>query len=196
MNKSIQSILVALALVACGGSEPEVESHSHHAEHHPEHAGGEESADMEAPVTLVAAMNPTEGNTVSGTVTFSEDGEQVRVDVALTGLEPGTSHGFHVHEVGDCSAPDGTSAGGHFNPGGHDHGLPDGEGHRHAGDMGNVDADESGAVNTTMHFDNLALDGETGIDGRSVIVHAGADDGGQPTGNAGARIACGVITAP
>ena len=115
------------------------------------------------------------------------------VRVALTGFEPGTRHGFHVHETGDCSAPDGTSAGGHFNPDGHDHGLPEASA-RHAGDLGNVEADAEGNVDAEMRFTDLHLDGEHGIGGRAVILHANADDGGQPTGNAGPRIACGVIS--
>ncbi|MFT5357871.1 MAG: Cu-Zn family superoxide dismutase, partial [Polyangiales bacterium] len=115
------------------------------------------------------------------------------VRVALTGFEPGTLHGFHVHETGDCSAPDGTSAGGHFNPDGHDHGLPEASA-RHAGDLGNVEADAEGNVNSESRFSDLHLDGEQGIGGRAVILHANPDDGGQPTGNAGPRVACGVIS--
>lgn len=143
--------------------------------------------------TLIAQMNPTEGNRISGTVTFVElDDNAVEVTVNLTGFDPGTEHGFHVHEHGDCSAPDGSSAGGHFNPRGTEHALPTHE-IRHAGDLGNVEADETGTVNMTRVYQNLSLNGEESIEGRGVIVHAQPDDGGQPTGNAGPRISCGVI---
>jgi len=141
----------------------------------------------------VAEMAPTEGNSVSGTVVFMQGDDSLQVSVELTGLEAGTSHGFHVHETGDCSAPDGTSAGGHYNPEGHDHALPD-AGPRHAGDMGNVTADDEGNVRVSLEFSNITLGGPNPIEGRAVILHASPDDGGQPTGNAGARIACGVIT--
>ncbi len=141
----------------------------------------------------VAEMAPTEGNSVSGTVVFMQGDDGLQVSVDLTGLEAGTSHGFHVHETGDCSAADGTSAGGHYNPEGHDHALPDAA-TRHAGDMGNVTADDDGKVQTTLEFSNITIGGPNPIEGRAVILHASPDDGGQPTGNAGARIACGVIT--
>ncbi len=140
----------------------------------------------------VAEMAPTEGNAVSGTVVFTQEAGSLSVSVELTGFEAGSTHGIHVHETGDCSAPDGTSAGGHYNPEGHDHALPDGT-PRHAGDMGNITADDDGTVMTQLSFDNISLGGQNPIEGRAVIVHADPDDGGQPTGNAGARIACGVI---
>ena len=166
-------------------------------------AGDETETEVEvvrepAPTTevgarAVAEMAPTEGNSVSGTVVFTQGDGELQVNVELTGLEAGTSHGLHVHETGDCSAPDGTSAGGHYNPGGHDHALPDAS-PRHAGDMGNVTADGEGNVRVTLTFSNITLGGPNPVEGRAVILHASPDDGGQPTGNAGARIACGVIT--
>ena len=148
----------------------------------------------DAPTAALAELSPTEGNSVSGTVRFVQQGELVRVTVDLTGLPPGTRHGFHVHEHGDCSAPDGTSAGGHYNPGGHDHALPEGA-PRHAGDMGNVESDDAGEVHAELVFDTFSVEADAPppVMGRGVIVHAEPDDGGQPTGNAGARLACGVI---
>ena len=118
----------------------------------------------------------------------------MRVVADIEGLTPG-DHGFHVHEFGDCSAPDGTSAGAHFNPTKKPHGAPD-NAERHVGDLGNITADESGKA----HYDRIdtviELNGENTIVGRSVIVHAKADDFvSQPAGNAGSRIACGVIEA-
>ena len=126
-------------------------------------------------------------------MTFSEgeDGK-VAITAELEGLNPGQQHAMHVHEFGDCSAADGASAGGHFNPEGHEHGLPDKE-KRHAGDFGNLTADAAGKAKLSLTVNNLTVSKWNGIAGRSVIVHAKADDGGQPTGNAGGRAACGVI---
>ncbi|MEN9481321.1 MAG: hypothetical protein RLZZ298_2716 [Pseudomonadota bacterium] len=140
-----------------------------------------------------ALLNPTKGNAVSGTVVFSEAGNKLRVIAEVSGLSPGP-HGFHIHEKGDCSAPDGTSAGGHFNPTGKPHGNPEHADH-HAGDLPQLVADAKGVAKLVGYIDGLKLnDGEGGIVGRSVIVHATADDfKTQPTGNSGARFACGVI---
>jgi Cu-Zn family superoxide dismutase len=108
------------------------------------------------------------------------------------GLKKG-KHGFHIHEFGDCSAPDGTSAGGHFNPEGKMHGAPV-DMSRHAGDMGNIEADESGKAHLEYIDPMMSLTGDHSIIGRSVILHQNEDDlKTQPTGNAGPRIACGVI---
>jgi Cu-Zn family superoxide dismutase len=103
-------------------------------------------------------------------------------------------HGFHIHENGDCSAPDGSSAGGHFNPTDQNHGGPDASVH-HIGDLGNIRADENGnaTYEATLSFLSLG-DGENSILNRGLIVHALEDDlVSQPTGAAGARLACGVI---
>ncbi|MEC7524988.1 MAG: superoxide dismutase family protein [Myxococcota bacterium] len=191
-------IMVALTLGACGGGDAQGEP----AEATSSGGEGDTQVDVIAPEgpiepapVAVAEMRPTEGNAVEGTVRFQQQGQLVRVQVDLTGLPPQSRHGFHVHENGDCSAPDGTSAGGHYNPGGHDHALPDGAA-RHAGDMGNVEADISGEVHVELAFETFSVNGDhlPPVTGRAVIVHADPDDGGQPTGNAGARVACGVIT--
>jgi Cu-Zn family superoxide dismutase len=143
-------------------------------------------------VTANADLFPTEGNEASGTVTFEESEGRVRISAQFTGLEPG-KHGFHIHENGDCSAPDGTSAGGHFNPGETEHGAPDSPIH-HAGDLGNIEADADGNANFEMTADFISLsEGPNSIQGKGVILHAAEDDFGQPTGNAGARLACGVV---
>ena len=110
----------------------------------------------------------------------------------LEGLPEG-EHGFHIHEFGDCSAPDGTSAGGHFNPENNEHGRP-GVGTRHIGDLGNMTANESGSARYERLDSLLSLNGQNSIIGRSVVVHANADDFiSQPSGAAGERIACGTI---
>lgn len=143
----------------------------------------------------MATLNPTEGNQVSGTVTFTQESEGVRVVVNLRGFGGAGMHGFHIHEFGDCSAADGTSAGGHFNPEGVAHAGPDAE-KRHVGDLGNLSADENGVATADFVDTMLALSGPHSILGRGVIVHAEADDlTSQPTGAAGARLACGVVEA-
>ena len=154
--------------------------------------GGAKHEAKAAGAPAKAVLSPTEGNDVRGEVTFTPVEGGVLVRAELTGLSPG-AHGFHVHEKGDCSAPDGTSAGGHFNPGGHEHGGPTDEA-RHAGDLGNIVADESGRAVLERLDPVLSLTGEDSIVGRGVIVHASEDDlKSQPTGGAGARQACGVI---
>jgi Cu-Zn family superoxide dismutase len=145
------------------------------------------------PLKAIAVLYPTEGNKVSGTVTFTEVADGVQVQVEITGLTPG-KHGFHVHEFGDCSAVDASSAGAHFNPTDQPHAAPDAEA-RHVGDMGNVEADASGTAKLDYLDHNMSLaHGQESIIGRSVVVHAKEDDlKSQPTGDSGARVACGVI---
>lgn len=140
----------------------------------------------------LAVMHPTKDSTARGTIHFQAAEGGVRVHGSISGLAPGT-HGFHVHEFGDCSAPDGTSAGGHYNPAGHPHAAPTAAA-RHAGDMGNVEAAADGTAKVDYLDRTLTLAGEAGIVGRAVIVHAKADDlKTQPTGDAGGRLACGVV---
>jgi len=140
----------------------------------------------------VAVLSPTKGNNVSGVVTFTKVEGGVMITADVTGLTPG-KHGFHIHEFGDCSAADATSAGGHFNPGHMEHGAPD-TAARHAGDFGNLEADESGKAHYERVDTIISLTGAHSIIGHGVIVHEKADDlKSQPTGNAGARVACGVI---
>jgi len=140
--------------------------------------------------TATATLAPTAGNTAAGTVTFTQKGDKVTVAAKVSGLAPG-GHGFHIHEKGDCSAPDAMSAGGHFNPTGKPHGAPDAADH-HAGDMPMLQADASG--NATLTTDLAIAGGVADIAGKAVIVHKDADDfKTQPTGNSGARVACGVV---
>jgi len=143
--------------------------------------------------TATATLAPTAGNTASGTVTFTQKGDKVIVNAKVSGLTPG-GHGFHVHEKGDCSASDGMSAGGHFNPTGKPHGDPNAPDH-HAGDMPMLQADASGNATLSTELGVIAVgSGVTDIVGKSVIVHKDADDfKTQPTGNSGARVACGII---
>jgi superoxide dismutase, Cu-Zn family len=142
------------------------------------------------------ALKPTQGNKTAGNVSFRQDGNKVRVVASVSGLTPGM-HGFHVHEKGDCSAPDGMSAGGHFNPSGKPHGDVSSPEH-HAGDMGNITADSDGNAKLDLTVDGLsvAAGAPNSVVGRSVVVHANPDDfKSQPAGNSGPRVACGVIAA-
>jgi superoxide dismutase, Cu-Zn family len=140
----------------------------------------------------ICVLYPTTGNSVSGVVTFEKVSEGVKVNVDIHGLTPG-KHGFHIHEFGDCSAQDATSAGGHFNPAMVNHGGPM-DTMRHSGDMGNVIADASGNARMEYVDPSMKFEGSESIIGRSVIVHQNEDDlKTQPTGNAGPRVACGVI---
>src|SRR5213079_384213 len=145
-------------------------------------------------VTKAAAtLEPKSGSQVTGTVTFTKTGDEVHVVAAFHNLKPG-KHGFHIHEKGDCSAPDAASAGLHFNPTQHKHGGP-ATTERHEGDLGNIETDASGKT----HLDwkgKLSLNGANSIIGKSVVVHEKEDDlKTDPSGNSGARVACGAIEA-
>lgn len=148
-------------------------------------------------VVHVATLEAKNDSGVAGTVTFTIVGGGLQIAAELTGLTEG-EHGFHIHAKGDCSAHDGKSAGGHFDP--HDtktHGPPEaGNDKKHAGDLGNITAGADGAAKHTMSPDWLTIgEGDNSIAGLAVIVHEKPDTFGQPTGDAGGRVACGVIKA-
>lgn len=147
---------------------------------------------------LDVQLEPTEGNRVSGEIRLSPDNFGLRVVGTVSGLKPDSEHGFHFHQKGDCSAADATSAGDHFNPDGHAHGAPDAE-QRHAGDLPNIKADSKGVAQVDFHVDDLTLGdgGSHDVVGGALIVHADPDDHtSQPSGNAGARIACAAVARP
>ena len=153
----------------------------------------------EAPGTVesgaTAVLAPTEGNAANGTLTLTVEADGVRISGTLEGVPSGGTHGFHIHETGDCSAPDASSAGPHFNPTEAPHGHP-GQGEHHAGDMPNLVADEEGRIKVDVLVPGVSLGGDAGHDviGRAVVLHASADDyASQPAGDSGPRIACGVI---
>ncbi len=150
---------------------------------------------LEAP-RATAQLQPTKGNKTFGEATFEQVGDKVRVAVFVQGLKPGQEHGLHIHEVGDCSSGDGMSTKGHFNPYGKPHGHY-GSAERHAGDLPALKANTAGRANVQIDLDIITVTpGPASIIGRGLIVHADPDDyKTQPTGNAGARIACGVIRA-
>lgn len=192
---------LATGLAACGAQQPAVDDAAA-----PPAAGAPEAgaapadvagADMTLPprAHTVALLSATEGNAVTGEIAFEAVDGGVAITGQVNGLAPGSEHGFHVHETGDCSAADGSSAGGHFNPAAAAHGRV-GSGQHHVGDTDNIVADDTGVavVNTRLEGATLADGAPTDVLGRAVIVHADPDDyTSQPTGNAGARLACGVI---
>src|SRR5262245_63394436 len=143
-----------------------------------------------------ANLEPTKGSTVKGTVTFEQRSGKVHMVANVSGLRPNGEHGFHIHEAGDCSSGDGMSAKGHFNPHGKPHGDPKSP-ERHAGDLPMLKAGKDGRARLDVTVDAITLTpGPASIVGRGLIIHADPDDfKTQPTGNSGARIACGVIKA-
>jgi Cu-Zn family superoxide dismutase len=144
--------------------------------------------------SATATLQPTKGSSTAGSATFTQKGGKVLVAANITGLKPNQEHGFHIHDKGDCSSGDGMSTGGHFNPQAKPHAHPSTP-DRHAGDMPAVRADDYGNASLSAELDIITVaEGPTGIVGRGLIVHAQPDDfKTQPTGNAGARLACGVI---
>lgn len=140
-----------------------------------------------------AVLNPTDGNETVGVVAFTATDQGVRVEATITGLEADSLHGFHIHQYGDCRAPDGTSAGGHYNPTDEEHGAPSDD-IRHMGDLGNLPSNAQGTASVDFVDTEIELNGPNSIIGRGMIVHANEDDFvTQPTGAAGSRLACGVI---
>ena len=142
-----------------------------------------------------AQLSPTKGNSTSGLVTFTQSGPKLLVSAEIRGLKPNAEHGFHIHEKGDCSSGDGMSTGGHFNPTTQSHGAH-GIGSHHAGDLPSLVADANGVVKLKFETTSIIIDsGVTNIIGRGLIVHRDPDDyKTQPTGNAGPRLACAVIS--
>ena len=167
---ALSSVAVAAALAGCAGIL---------------HGAGQMAS---------AKLEATRGNTASGTVMFHQHGDRVMVHARVEGLKPGQEHGFHIHEKGDCSSGDGMSTGGHFNPTAKPHGPQDTD--HHAGDLPSLKADASGRADARFYVSGVTIgSGAADIVGKGLIVHAMPDDyKTQPTGNAGARIACAVIT--
>ena len=169
------------------------------------HADGEHNAfaKVSKAICVLSSTNNEDLPGVTGTITFTQTKTGVLIVANVTGLKPDSKHGFHVHHWGNISKPDGTATGGHYDPTGEaEHGLPDvhehdGEVHAmtggHAGDFGNLESDADGNATYTKTFEDISLTGNNAILGRAIIVHLGEDDGGQPTGNAGPRVAQGVI---
>ena len=164
--------------------------------------GSMKNEDANPRTTAIVKLSSAAGGTpqpnpqspVQGVLRFSELRGITSVNGTVTGLKPNAPHGFHVHEKGDCSTPDFSSAGGHFNPTNQPHGAH-GSGAHHLGDMPQLMADANGTANVSFNSQSLKLRGPHSIIGKAVIVHRDPDDvNHQPVGNAGPRLACGVIT--
>jgi Cu-Zn family superoxide dismutase len=186
MNHVLRTITIASfvgALAACGGQTTKPTP--------PPAPPKPVSTAQSATVVLASAS----GSLVSGKLTLRPMGDGVHLTGEIGGLTPNSVHAIHIHEKGDCSAADASSAGGHFNPAGQPHGQV-GHGAHHAGDMDNLNSDAEGVAKVDAHASGVTLGGGAANDvaGRAVIVHAVQDDyKSQPAGNAGARVACGVI---
>ncbi|WDI44459.1 superoxide dismutase family protein [Bremerella sp. P1] len=156
--------------------------------HEKEHAHEHSHEMVDLPTAAVAVLASTSGSDVKGVIMLKQEDGYVHLTGKVINLEPG-EHGFHIHEFGDLTKADGTAAGGHFNPDGHEHGAPGSE--SHAGDLGNITADESGVAKIDTKAEGLKLHI---VLGRSIVVHAKADDlKSQPSGDAGPRVGVGVI---
>ena len=137
-------------------------------------------------------INSKSGTSTQGTAKFTQTGKMVEMDLNVYKLTPGI-HAVHLHEKADCSATDGTSTGGHWNPAKEDHGKWGAE-HFHMGDIGNLSADKDGTARLIFKTDKWCIgctDESKNIIGKGLIIHAGKDDFmTQPTGNAGGRVGC------
>ena len=188
MIKNVMFVFAALGLVALSAC-----SHKHHK--HEESSTETAEAAVTGPSHAQAVLKSAKGHKIKGTIHFTQNDHMMKIDTMVDGLKPGP-HGFHIHETGDCSKADFTSAGGHFNPDKTPHGSTSGD-KRHAGDMGNLTADRKGKAHTSLEIHGMTMkDGPSSIIGKAVIIHADPDDlKSQPVGNAGARVACGIIEA-
>lgn len=157
-------------------------------------SAGQGSSTLDEYRVATANLSPTQGNEAQGTVRFVAQEGDVLVQANLQGLARG-EHAIHIHENGDCSAADASSAGGHFAPDGSPHGGPfDPDSDRHVGDLGNLQVNANGMAQSNRQDETLSLSGNDSIIGKAVIVHANSDDfSTQPAGDAGPRVACGVI---
>jgi Cu-Zn family superoxide dismutase len=189
-------LFTALTLTGC---KNEKESADERVDEHTNLTQQEEEAgpdDTYVQDELTVQMEPRSGSNVSGTITFTQENGEVTMTAELAGLEEGM-HAIHLHENADCSAEDGSSAGGHWNPTFEDHGEWGDAGGYHRGDIGNFDVNSSGEGSITFTTDEWCIgceDEKKDILNKAVIVHAGVDDfTSQPSGNAGSRIGCAEI---
>lgn len=194
---SLCCVVLSGTLLACGGSqEPAAAPEAPPPAAEPPPAESTEAVtapEAAAPKSVETIFQSKSGSKLSGKATLTETDEGVKVVLSVDGVSPG-DHGAHVHETGDCSAPDAASAGGHFNPAASPHALPTGS-PRHLGDLGNIviAADGKGTLEIVAPGANLKEGDPNSFLGRAIIVHEKKDDGGQPTGNAGGRIGCAEI---
>jgi Cu-Zn family superoxide dismutase len=195
-TKTVIAVSVATALLFGCGKRDEPATPAADTADTPAATATPAPADAPAPaVTASAQLAPTQGHNASGTLNIQTEGDALHISGRLAGLPPNAEFGFHIHEKGDCSAPDASSAGGHFNPANAQHGNPQGGTH-HAGDMLNAKSDADGVAQVDAVTTGVSLTAGQPNDarGKAIVLHEKADDyTTQPSGNSGARIACGVI---
>jgi Cu-Zn family superoxide dismutase len=196
MKTLLPLVTVAILLAACGRQDQPQRSEDSSAT--PAASTPTTPSAVTPPAGAAAAVQlaPTQGNTATGMLSVTAEGDGVSLTGTLQGLKPDAEFGFHIHEKGDCSAPDASSAGEHFNPASAQHGNPSGDAH-HAGDMLNVKSEPDGSAKVDVQASGVTLHSGLPTDalGKAVVLHEKADDyATQPSGNSGARIACGVIT--
>lgn len=186
--------VITLFFSACNTTKPQ-EENADDAEAATEAV--EEATQVEASSLAVAAISSASGSTLSGEATFTDNGDgTVNFELSVQNATPG-SHAIHLHANGDCSAPDAKSAGGHWNPAETDHGKRGESSMFHAGDIDNleVDVDSTGSLSLTVNGWSVGGPDSTNVIGRAIIIHAAADDFvSQPSGAAGPRVGCGVVT--
>jgi superoxide dismutase, Cu-Zn family len=188
--KYLTSLCVAATLLSGCGQRDEPETAA------APPAATDVTPQTEPPTEASAQLAPTQGNAATGSLVLTAAQNGVHLSGSVQGLAPNGEFGFHIHEKGDCSAPDANSAGEHFNPTNAQHGGPTSDAH-HAGDMHNVKSDAQGTAQIEVDATGVSLGSGQPDDvlGRAVVTHAKPDDyTTQPSGNSGARIACGVIT--
>lgn len=172
-------VLMALSLGACA---------------HKDHDKKESKMAEKTPAGAFADLK-TADNKVKGMVNLEDMPDQIKVTAMFTGLKPNSKHGFHIHENGTCEGPDFKSAGGHLNPSHEMHGGAMAKEH-HLGDLGNIEADKNGTAKKEVMISKEGNDEMNKIVGKAFILHAKADDlKSQPSGDAGSRMACGLIKA-
>ncbi len=194
LNLVSLSLVLALGISACGKQPANSNDSATAGESGDVAVADADNSESTEKSDLIAIMRPTEGNTANGIVAFIGQDEGVLVRAEIFDASPG-QHGFHIHAIGDCSAPDASSAGGHFTGGERPHGSPQNMADkRHVGDLGNVAIGEDGTATYERLDTVMEIGGENSIRGRAVVLHAGQDDlTSQPSGAAGPRVACGVI---
>ncbi len=190
--RSFGTAVACCVLAGCASPPERATAHEGTDVHARDALAHRQRADGGAVRHAVVVLVPMGESGVQGTLRLDATGNGVRVHGRITGLTPGL-HGFHVHEFGDLTdAAAGESAGDHFGPGGTPHGRP-GDAQRHVGDLGNVEAGAGGVATVDIFDRQLQLDGPRSILGRALVVHAGEDKFTQPSGDAGPRVAVGVI---
>jgi superoxide dismutase, Cu-Zn family len=191
MRSFLLMSVVCLAVTGCGRNESTTADTDAMT---PTESAEKPSAADAVLAAATAQLQPTQGNGASGTLHLAASDEGIHVTGQVSGLEPNSTHGIHVHENGDCSAPDAKSAGEHFAPMQHPHGAPGSN--AHVGDLGNIQADAQGVaqVDVRAPLASVGTGAATDVKGKAIIVHAKPDDlATQPSGDSGDRIACGVI---